>query len=74
MSGQLRLEITHLARGNIDDFWTIKSNNFDRATMHSSSASMIKKVLLKLGSYKMLVKISDIAIQAFVSSKRDLLA
>src|SRR5436305_13574703 len=73
MSGQLRLEMIHLTRGDIDDFWTMKSNSFGKsAATHSSSASMIKEVLVKLGSCRMFVKISDKANQAFASSKRAL--
>src|SRR5690349_9501134 len=69
MSGELRLETTHLTREDADDFWAMKSNSFGKSAMHSSSASTIKYVLFKLESCRMFVKISDKATQAFASSK-----
>lgn len=57
--GQLRLETIYLIQGDTDEVCTMKSNNFGKSTTHSSSASMIKYVVSKFGSRRMLVKISD---------------
>ena len=65
---QLRLETIYLIQ-DIHEVCTIKSNNFGKSATYSSSALMIKYMLSKLGSRRMLVKISDKVTQAFASSK-----
>ena len=42
ISGQLRLDTSHLIIGDKDDFSMTKSNNFGKFSMHSSGASIIK--------------------------------
>jgi hypothetical protein len=42
VSGQLRLETSHLTRGDADDLRTMKSKSFGKSVTHSSSALMIK--------------------------------
>src|ERR1700712_4103777 len=70
--GQFRLEMIHLTPENAEEVCTMKFNNFVKSVTHSSSASTIKYVQSKLGSCKILAKISDKATQAFVSSKTSL--
>ena len=70
MTGQLRLDTTHLMRGDADDCFAMKLSNFGRSATHSSSMSMIRYVVLKLVSRSTSAKISDKAAQAFVSSNK----